>query len=151
MWTRRNPTFERPNGSSSDHSYYHLINLASEITGNYSFRSKSSLNISAYLYSPSLDERSPFSHLIAFDDGSSNDKGKCRLLQTIVVDHPYYLVITMSSPHLIGIFNLFIRGLISIDLTAITGSFLFDTFGSNRYSQELLKSMEISMRLMNQN
>lgn len=95
--------------------------LKTNITGNYSFRSESSLNTSGYLYSPSFDERSPLSHLIAFDDGQSSQTRQFQWTQLIETRRQYYLVVTPYSPDLLGTFALLIRGLTTIELTTITG------------------------------
>ena len=102
-------------------SYYHVVMLITNVTGNYSIRCESLLNTSGYLYAPSFDERSPLSDLIAFDDGQSSENSQFRLTQLIETNQQYYLVVAPYLPALLGTFDLLIRGQNSIELTSITG------------------------------
>jgi hypothetical protein len=95
--------------------YYQTVQVNVDITGFYSFSSKSSLDTYSYIYKDNFNPLDPLNNLLSQDDNSCNDK-QFKLIVELYTNTTYILVVTTYYPAKTGQFSILVFGLNNVKL-----------------------------------
>ena len=112
--------FIRPNSNGGGFYYYQAIQVRTFAGGTYNFTSSSPMSIHGYFYYDPFDPSYPDRNLM-FDN---HDDVTGQFLQTVYLSSSssYVLIVTTTSPEIVGSFAINVSGPASIDLTGFTPS-----------------------------
>jgi hypothetical protein len=89
--------------------YYQTAQVNVDITGFYSFSSKSSFDTYSYIYKDNFNPLDPLNNLLSQDDNSCNDK-QFKLIFELYTNTTYILVVTTYYPAKTGPFSILVFG-----------------------------------------
>jgi hypothetical protein len=116
--TENHPTYRRQGFNSDSRYYFEAIKINVNTTGYYAFRSMSTMDTYGYLYNNSFDPFFPDVNLLYSDDseGGNSQFLVSAVLQTMT---DYFVVVTTTSPLVIGSFSILAIGPDSVSFSPI--------------------------------
>ncbi len=116
--TTTSPSFSRLNGDPGTY-YYAAYQVIASSTGEYRFRSNSSVDTCAYLYYLSFIPTNPSLNLLLFDDDSAGN-GQFQFITTLEKNVIYVLVFTTFNALVKAPYTLIASGPSSVSLTRMS-------------------------------